>query len=371
MRLLSQAVDGAPILRRELADGDTMHAGDDAHYLAVGADALRCIEQALAGRQPRAVLDLPCGFGRVTRILRARFPDARMTVCDLDRPGVDFCAAQFGATGVYSTGDLCQLVIGDRFDLIWVGSLITHVSQDQTLGLLDAMSRVMTPEAVMVVSSHGPSIVPGLRTWCYGLMPPDAAGVLDDYAALGYGHRGYDGGTGYGISLTDQAWWQQASVANGLDMVAYRPEAWDGHQDIVVLRPKPGRHPARHHPDPALAARRRALASHDGRLRLFDQAYYLATYPDVMEGVARGDSESAYQHYLEKGRAEGRRCYPGPLRPAVPPPDLRFDEAWYLGAFPDVASGVADGRIASGYDHWLDCGRVEGRPPHAPGERPT
>ncbi len=39
---------------------------------------------------------------------------------------------------------------------------------------------------------------------------------------------------------------------------------------------------------------------------VFDERTYLATYPDVAEGVARGALESGYDHYVRHGRWEGR-----------------------------------------------------------------
>ncbi len=41
------------------------------------------------------------------------------------------------------------------------------------------------------------------------------------------------------------------------------------------------------------------------------------------------------------------------------PPD--FDDTFYLRQNPDVAAAVADGRLASGYDHYIRYGRREGR----------
>jgi pimeloyl-ACP methyl ester carboxylesterase len=46
---------------------------------------------------------------------------------------------------------------------------------------------------------------------------------------------------------------------------------------------------------------------------------------------------------------------------ALPIEQLRFDEAYYLNAHPDVAAAVAEGRIASGHDHFQKRGRREGR----------
>lgn len=38
-----------------------------------------------------------------------------------------------------------------------------------------------------------------------------------------------------------------------------------------------------------------------------------------------------------------------------------FDEAWYLAKYPDVAGGVARGELPSGYDHFAAHGQREKR----------
>src|SRR5207253_2279296 len=83
----------------------------------------------------------PSGYGRVTRVLRARFPDAAITVCDIDRAGVAFASARFGARGVCSLDDFRLLELGEAFDLIWVGSLITHFPELQTRRFFDCLVR--------------------------------------------------------------------------------------------------------------------------------------------------------------------------------------------------------------------------------------
>lgn len=43
-------------------------------------------------------------------------------------------------------------------------------------------------------------------------------------------------------------------------------------------------------------------------------------------------------------------------------PNTEFREGWYLMANPDVRAAVAEQRFRSGYQHWLQRGRSEGRP---------
>jgi SAM-dependent methyltransferase len=102
-----------PTMITEVADGDAMYDGDEQHYVAVGQSALGIIEAALREMPvPRRILDLPSGYGRITRVLRARFPEATITVCDIDRAAVYYCAGRFGARAIYSLGDFRLLDLG-------------------------------------------------------------------------------------------------------------------------------------------------------------------------------------------------------------------------------------------------------------------
>ena len=77
-----------------LAPGDEMII-DERQYFNVGRSALECIDICLRAAQMgvfdvKRILDLPCGHGRVLRYLRAAFPEAEITACDILRDGVDF-----------------------------------------------------------------------------------------------------------------------------------------------------------------------------------------------------------------------------------------------------------------------------------------
>jgi len=98
---------------RTIAPRDGMVAPEDPEqYFTLGRRALELIHfSSVLCNKPHypAILDLPCGHGRVLRWLRAHYHYAKITACDLDHDGVDFCAKQFGATPVYSQRDLKQL----------------------------------------------------------------------------------------------------------------------------------------------------------------------------------------------------------------------------------------------------------------------
>jgi SAM-dependent methyltransferase len=115
---------------RTISPADKMYVkGNEKSYFPVARSGLECIDVALrAARMDtsdvKQILDLPCGHGRVLRYLRAAFPGAQISACDIIRDGVDFCASEFGALPIYSEDDPRKIPIKkNSYDLIWVGSL--------------------------------------------------------------------------------------------------------------------------------------------------------------------------------------------------------------------------------------------------------
>src|ERR1700733_14940972 len=112
---------------RRISPGETM-GGDN--YFSIGESAVDVVVKACMASQlteVNRVLDMPCGHGRVLRHLVRLFPDAAFDACDLDAAGVDFCAATFGARPILSKEDLASVEFDGNYDLIWVGSLFTHL----------------------------------------------------------------------------------------------------------------------------------------------------------------------------------------------------------------------------------------------------
>lgn len=220
---------------------DAMHGGAGERYFAIGLSGLRCVERAVAaaGRRdaPRAILDLPCGHGRVLRWLAARYPAAELTACDLDRHGVDYCAQTFGAHRVYSHPDLGALELDRRFDLIWCGSLVTHLDVDRIAELLRFFAAVLQPRGVAVVTTHGEHVAEQLRSGRadYLLEPPQIELLLAGHEVDGVGYVDYPGQSGYGISLTSPDWVRAAASEAGLHPLSCAARGWDDHQDVFSL----------------------------------------------------------------------------------------------------------------------------------------
>lgn len=223
-----------------ISAGDGMYKGNGAHYYKVGLAAIRSIDEAIEAARLGSVkrmLDLPCGHGRVLRFLVRRFPHAEITASDLDRKGVDFCANVFGTEAIYSELNLDQFSLRGQFDLIWCGSLVTHLNDRGIRTLLAFFGRHLQPEGLLIFTTHGERVIQRLRNqeFKYGIGLESVAPMIEAYRKGGFGFTDYPGASGYGISLTSPEWIRQLAAEVGLREVYFRASGWDDHQDVYGL----------------------------------------------------------------------------------------------------------------------------------------
>ena len=212
------------------------------HYHRCGREALHYVQAALfaAGAPPvRRILDLPCGHGRILRHLKAAYPTAEITACDLERLGVDFCAAQFGAVPVYSHQDPDRIPLDGPFDLIWCGSLFTHLDARRWDGFLRRFRSLLSDTGVCVFTSHGvgaEEIIRG-KFSNYGLADPTR--LLRPYQRTGFAFEPYKRGDEYGISMANLGWIAARLAALPPSrIVSLTERAWDNHHDVIAFGPR-------------------------------------------------------------------------------------------------------------------------------------
>jgi (2Fe-2S) ferredoxin len=83
-----------------------------------------------------------------------------------------------------------------------------------------------------------------------------------------------------------------------------------------------------------------------------DETWYRRTYPDVADAIEDGLFNSAKDHFVSSGYAEGRL-----------PAELKVDSAWYEKIYPDVAESIRNGLFDSAAEHFRLYGYREGRIP--------
>lgn len=242
--LIANALDryDASEVDPEISPNDRMN---NQWYFEVGRSAVEVIAAAMmssyVGKVDR-ILDLPCGHGRVLRHLVRMFPEAELYACDLDRDGVEYCAQRFGAVPLQSKPELSQVDFGVEFDLIWVGSLFTHVAEDQSARWLAHLSKFLAPNGIVVATTHGRWSQHVHERSPY-IGPERWQTVLEGYRRRGYGYADYAAEESndvlpgsYGVSLS------RAGVIidmiekiEGVRLFSYTERAWADHQDVVVF----------------------------------------------------------------------------------------------------------------------------------------
>jgi SAM-dependent methyltransferase len=216
-------------------------------YQRVGSDALRIVLAALQAnlrRPPSAILDFPSGSGRVTRHLRAMFPDARVVACDLYEGHVSFCCDVLGAEGHLSNDDLGTVHFDTEFDLVFCGSLLTHLPEGRFAQALDLIIRSLSPTGIAVITLHGRH-TPFVQAnkWKY-VDDTIWARIGKQLKRGGFGYapyetqykRAFHKNSTYGMTVSMPDWvLGHLRDERRIRVLGYVERGWDGHQDVLVL----------------------------------------------------------------------------------------------------------------------------------------
>ncbi|MCC6887395.1 MAG: class I SAM-dependent methyltransferase [Hyphomicrobiales bacterium] len=221
-----------------IAASDDMFHGSREHYFAVGRSAIEMISDAMLLQRRTGfarILDLPCGGGRVTRHLRAFFPNAEIAVSDLDKTKQAAVVAQFGVEGIDVAPDF-KGTPERHFDLIFVGSLLTHFDEPMVHRALDFFLRSLTADGIAVLTLHGRTT---LRLFAsQEVYRSQYRGIAGPLARSGFAHYG---DPFHGTCFTLASWFcRQIEARADAQIVMFKEGAWDGNQDAIVVRRSEG-----------------------------------------------------------------------------------------------------------------------------------
>lgn len=218
-----------------------MFVGHSGHYFSVGLDAANIIDSILQENrlaQPQKILDLPSGHGRVLRFLKTRYPQAQFTACDLNQDAIKFCAARFGASPCVSSNSFRDIPVNDQYNLIWCGSLITHLKAPAISDLLNFFYDKLSLQGILIFTTIAEEACSRLRSGItYDLNPRDIANLIRDYEKSGFGYAQYPGNRrDYGLTLTAPSWIRnEVSKIKGLKELYFAKTRWDKHQDAFAF----------------------------------------------------------------------------------------------------------------------------------------
>ena len=233
--------------------------GGREQYFELAQEAVQIIldtMRAVGIGEPRTILDLPCGHGRVLRMLKAAFPQSQLSACDIDHEAVNFCVDTFGAKPVYSSASTepHDIPLKWDFDLIWCGSLLTHLGAERFFSLLKKFESHLTPGGLLVFTTSGHHayrilqrlLSPGEASQehepadrQYFPLPDEAmVNHAAAYETNGFAH--YEIGDHFGSSLSSPAWvCRQLERLPTLRLVNYLEQGWGSTQDVVACQRRP------------------------------------------------------------------------------------------------------------------------------------
>lgn len=131
-------------------------------YLADGWRTMMELQEVLgAVNKPlwhcNSFLEFACGHGRFTRHLVRALTPARLAVSDVVPGSVEFLQETFGVDGFYSTTNSENLVIPQKYEVIFVLSLFSHLPFAAWVPWIAKLHSALVPGGVLVFSTHGES----------------------------------------------------------------------------------------------------------------------------------------------------------------------------------------------------------------------
>lgn len=242
MKFQSLLMDDLEVSRNIMPGDHMFNPKNEGHYFSVGRSALNCIRSfqlASGASSPESVLDFACGSGRVTRWLRAAFPSASLHASDVRSDSLEFVEASLGALGWISSPRFEEISPPRGYDLIWCGSLITHLDEKSSLSALDAMKGWLEPGGMLVVSFHGEKVLRNFRSGRLNYLPAELFDEVEEGCRRsGHGYVDYPGRKGIGFSLSSREWMLRAMLAGriSLRLVGFIESGWDSHHDVLAVQ---------------------------------------------------------------------------------------------------------------------------------------
>ncbi|GEM_PF-1359272 len=211
----------------------------------------KSIEQWIPNKETPKILELPSGFGRVTRHLRAMYPKSLIDCVDVEPEAVSFLTTQFGVNATRCEVDdwKYEFLNSSFYDLGVMGSLITHFNEQKSKSILLSFFSKIAPGGVAIVTFHGERSYELMKQKnIYQVQPEDASNMLRGYETVGFGFAKYKSGHSmesgttelvgheYGFSMNSLDWLLAQSKDCRMELVECRFGAWDDHQDVAIFR---------------------------------------------------------------------------------------------------------------------------------------
>lgn len=177
------------------------------------------------------ILDFGCGCGRVTRTLHYHTrAGQRLYGTDIDPEAIEWCRKHYAAIATFDCNPHMPPTRYDdgAFDLVYSGSVFTHLPEDMQWTWLKELHRITRPGACLALTFHGVDY--------YRYLDRDAKAELE---RTGFVYRG--SGHTPGLPAFYQTAWHSHDYirkrwSEVFEVVHIAPRGLEGMQDIALCR---------------------------------------------------------------------------------------------------------------------------------------
>jgi len=212
------------------------------HYKSVGVSAVKLIKSGInranmVVNENSNILDFPCGYGRILRYLKKEFPQAKFFGSDIDPRALNFCKKEFDIIPIQSNIDFNKVMFPVSFDLIWVGSLFTHIDSQDFQDLLETLISSLKEKGIIIFTTHGIECLNQLDSYGVDFVNPHA--IEKKLDKMGFVFQPYPGQSHYGISISTRLFVMETvnqAFGDKVRLIFYKKRGWDDHQDVYAFQ---------------------------------------------------------------------------------------------------------------------------------------
>jgi SAM-dependent methyltransferase len=131
-------------------------------------------------------------------------------------------------------------ILSDYYDLIWVGSVFTHLPQHKAVSLIANLKASLRPFGILIYTTHGRVTTANLEASNedsqpnrYGIDNEGAGRLIDSYHRTGFGYCDYPHQTNYGIAAGKPGWFIDRTSDERTLLLFAQERGWDTHQDVL------------------------------------------------------------------------------------------------------------------------------------------
>lgn len=139
--------------KRKESDAVKKYFNDGEGYLGVVRGILKDFD--MDTEKVGTFLDFASGYGKFTRFLVCFLDRKKITVSDISKDAVDFNIEEFGVKGFYSAQKAGSIECKNKFDVINVISLFTHLSYENWADWQKKLLQMLNVGGYLIFTTHG------------------------------------------------------------------------------------------------------------------------------------------------------------------------------------------------------------------------